>query len=183
MPQSTFQLEQRKFGNADRVLKEKTKRLEELQFQEKPGNMGAIKNLQQEIKFILEQEDIRWKQRGKQNWYRDGDRNTQFFHSWANHRRKVNQIVQIMDTEGRLWKKQHEIGQAFASFYQELFTAGDTTGVDVCLDGLEAYVTDEMNSKLLKEFTAGEVELALNQMHPLKSPGPDGFAACFYQKS
>jgi hypothetical protein len=38
-----------------------------------------------------------------------------------------------------------------------------------------------MNATLLKEFTSSEVEAALNQMHPLKSPGPDGFSACFYQ--
>jgi hypothetical protein len=44
-------------------------------------------------------------------------------------------------------------------------------------------VTANMNSMLLLECTTEEVELALSQMHPLKSPSPDGFAACFYQKS
>lgn len=32
-----------------------------------------------------------------------------------------------------------------------------------------------------KEFTRVEIEEALQQMEPLKSPGPDGFGASFYQ--
>jgi hypothetical protein len=40
-----------------------------------------------------------------------------------------------------------------------------------------------INTNLLKTFTAAEVEGALAQMHPLKSLGPDGFSASFYQKS
>jgi hypothetical protein len=40
-----------------------------------------------------------------------------------------------------------------------------------------------MNAALLKPFVAKEVVVALGQMHPLKSPGPDGFSACFYQRS
>jgi hypothetical protein len=44
-------------------------------------------------------------------------------------------------------------------------------------------VTADMNSMLFHEYTMDEVELTLSQMHPLKSLGPNGFAACFYQKS
>jgi hypothetical protein len=48
---------------------------------------------------------------------------------------------------------------------------------------MEARVTEEMNIGMLRNFTETEVEIALKQMHPLKSPGPDGFSACFYQRS
>jgi hypothetical protein len=76
----------RKFGQAEETLKKKTKELELLQNGEDSSNQEAIKIQQAEIDFILEQEDIRWKQRSKQNWYKEGDRNTSFFHAWASHK-------------------------------------------------------------------------------------------------
>lgn len=41
----------------------------------------------------------------------------------------------------------------------------------------------KMNTQLVRRFEAAGVDLALSQMGPLKSPGPDGFAVCFYQQS
>jgi hypothetical protein len=52
------------------LLEEKTKALEILQKDEGPENVEAIKRLQGEIEYILKQEDVKWKQRGKQNWFR-----------------------------------------------------------------------------------------------------------------
>jgi hypothetical protein len=43
---------------------------------------------------------VKWKQRGKQNWFREGDRNTSFFHAWASHRKKINMIKKIKDEDG-----------------------------------------------------------------------------------
>ena len=40
---------------------------------------------------------------------------------------------------------------------------------------------DNTNRQLTKEFTAQEVELALKQMVPLKSPELDGMPLFFYQ--
>jgi hypothetical protein len=75
----------RKFGNVKKLVLAKTKELEELQIRESPAVILAIKLLQAEIGDLLEKEDLKWKQRAKQNWYRNGDRNTQYFHHWANH--------------------------------------------------------------------------------------------------
>ena len=52
-----------------------------------------------------------------------------------------------------------------------------------CLEGLEGRVNSDMNGRLLAAFTVEEVEIALGQMQPLKSPGPDGFVVGFYQNS
>jgi hypothetical protein len=54
-----------KYGCAEKAIKEKTKKLEILQKNEGVGDRLAIMKLQQEIDFLLEQEDTRWKQRAK----------------------------------------------------------------------------------------------------------------------
>lgn len=120
----------RKFGNTERQLKKKTKALEALQKNEGPGDIEAIKQLLREIEYILEQEDVRWNNWGKQNWYMNGDQNTPFFHAWATHRRKINHIKKIEDEEGREWGKPEEVRKAFIDFYQQLFTTEDVVRVD-----------------------------------------------------
>jgi exonuclease III len=172
-----------KYGNADKIIKEKTKELEALQLNEGPEHWGEISRLKAEIEFIMEQEDTKWKQRAKQNWYQNGDRNTPFFHAWADHRRRINHISRIVDEEGWIWSKKKEIPKAFIEFYQKLFTSEGTQGMEDCLASLEARVTPSMNDELMQEFTMEEVDVALSQMHPLKSPGPDRFSACFYQRA
>lgn len=69
--------------------------LKELQDHEETSNVDEIRSIQLEINTLLEQEDIRWKQRAKRTWYRCGDKNTKFFHTYANQRRKKNLIKSI----------------------------------------------------------------------------------------
>ena len=39
-----------------------------------------------------------------------------------------------------------------------------------------------MNQLLIQEFIREEIEVALDQMHPTKAPGPDGMSTIFFQK-
>lgn len=171
------------FRRNDDLVKEKTKLLAELQKQEGTEHLAVIKGLQKEIDSLLEFEDTRWKQRAKQNWYRDGDRNTPFFHAWASHRRRINTIKKVVDVKGWEWSNMEDVCNAFVSYYQNLFTTKGTMGKEEFLEGLPTCVTEAMNEGLICRFDILEVDQALAQMHPLKSSGPDGFSACFYQHS
>lgn len=114
----------KKFGSTDKLLKEKTALLEKLQQHEGPQNQFEIRGLQNEIALILDQEDLKWRQRAKQAWLSKGDRNTAYFHKWANQRRKSNRINHIKDEEGCEWRSKNEVNGAFVNYFQKLFTTG-----------------------------------------------------------
>ncbi|XP_062171134.1 uncharacterized protein LOC133876926 [Alnus glutinosa] len=172
-----------KFGKSYDLLRRKKDQLRAIQGRANGNSVQEIKALQMEINEILEREDLRCKQRTKQHWYRFGDRNTKFFHSWANQRRKINTIRSISDTEGRVWRRKEEVSRTFIEFYTQLFNSQTPSGIVDCLSVTDSRVSDDMNHKLLRPFTGDEVRCALFQMHPFKSPGPDGFSARFFQQS
>jgi hypothetical protein len=89
-----------------------------LQRRENPGVLAQIKQIQGEINKALEIEDIKWKQRAKRNWYRHEDRNTQYFHAWANHRRRSNFLSSIKDLSGAIWIEPKDMGLVFSNYFQ-----------------------------------------------------------------
>lgn len=54
--------------------------------------------------------------------------------------------------------------------------------METVLDPVERLVTPDMNQQLLQPYTPEEIKRALFQMHPSKSPGPDGMSPFFFQK-
>ncbi|XP_042980069.1 uncharacterized protein LOC122310254 [Carya illinoinensis] len=71
-------------GKKQRDIQGQLKLLLKMQDSNKGSNSAAIKVLQKEIDKSLEEENLKWKQREKQFWLRDGDRNSKFFHKCAN---------------------------------------------------------------------------------------------------
>jgi hypothetical protein len=78
------------------------KRIEVIQDSEGLWNIAEIKQLQQEVNLLLEKEDLRWKQREKEDWLKNGDRSTRYYHACANSRRQKNKIWSIRDEAGQI---------------------------------------------------------------------------------
>lgn len=121
-----------KYGKVEDNIKRKSDQLAALQRNESPALALQIKTLQREIDELLEFEDLKWKQRAKQHWLRFGDWNTAFFHSWVQHRRKINRIRSIADEQGIIWRKNRDIGKVFLSYYEGLFTSQSAGVVEDC---------------------------------------------------
>ena len=97
---------------------------------------------------------------------------------------KKNRILQVSDSYGRVMKDQEGIEGAFKKHFVEVLSSGEPT-LEMIQAGtkfIKAKVSKGMNDFLTKEVTREEIKTAVFQMSPYKSPGSDGFSACFYQK-
>ena len=144
------------------------------------GSMGReINKLRRVINDLLDSEEIIWQKLAKVQWLRLGDRNTKYFHSKASKRKKKNMILSLEDEEGNWCNTKEGIANIAISYFKKLYTTSYPTRVVEVIAIIPTRVTSEMNQSLIKEFTKEEKE-ALKQMHPIKTPGPNGMFAIFF---
>ena len=120
-------------------------------------------------------------QRSRNCWLRSGEHNTSFFHAKASNRHQQNAIHQIRDSEDTWQEDEGVIGRTFVEYFEQLFTSSQPDVSDKFIDAIHTKVTDRMNSRLLQEFQASEMERTLKQMHPMKAPRPDSMPPLFYR--
>lgn len=134
----------------------------------------------EKLNDILLQEETYWKQRAKLFWLREGDENTRFFHSSASARKKANHIHHLLDETGAKIEDNEGMGNIVKDYFKNIFTRADTGRV---LDrgNSPRVITEDQNKHLMEEMTFEEFTVAINQMHPDKSSGPDGLNPAFYQ--
>ena len=170
------------FGNVRRELEKKCKLLTQAKrVAINGGSVHTLKKLEQEINVLMDRESKLWRQRAKIQWLKDRDRNTIFFHSKASQRRRKNYIKGLYNHEGQWNTHPGRIADTILQFYQDLFTTSGPDSFEEILEQIPQVVSAYMNQELTREFMAKEIEIALKQMAPLKSPGPNAMPPLFYQ--
>ena len=132
---------------------------------------------------LLKQQEMMLKDKSRVKWLTDGDRNTEFFHTYLCVR-KSQRSISSMKISNVITSDRAAIKHHVLDFYQSLFSEqGSSNSIDYSIidDVVPSMVTDVENSALVTIPSSDEVKAAVFSLDPSSSPGPDGFSGHFYQ--
>jgi hypothetical protein len=120
-------------------------------------NNDAIVSTKQEINHLLLSEELHWRQRSRMVWLEVGDRNTKFFHHYANQRKRTNGIQGLRD-EANVWcDTEQQVEDIAVTYFQNIFTTSYPTRIEETLAAVDNVVSEEINQRLLLPYTPEEV--------------------------
>ena len=82
-------------------------------------NREKLHRSQVELRKHLQREEEFWKQKAGMEWFKEGERNTKFFHTIVKGRRKRMRINKIQNKEGEWLTQQEDIVEATIDFYKK----------------------------------------------------------------
>lgn len=92
------------------------------------GNLGLSiigrerkNNIKLEFSNKLNMEVISWKQKTREKWLKDGNKNTRYFHSLANYRRSVNYVEELLIGETSI-AGNIEMWEEAYNYFHNMFT-------------------------------------------------------------
>lgn len=139
-----------------------------------------IRGLEKELIRAVRREEVYWRTKSRIQWLRDGDKNTRFFHAQTLKRRRRNVIRGLEEDDGTWCTKETRIHDIAVDYFISLFSTDRPNTFLEILQCVPNRVGDMDNNLLTTAVTDVEIEIALFQMHPMKSPRPDGFNARFF---
>ncbi|XP_074323748.1 uncharacterized protein LOC141660660 [Apium graveolens] len=109
-------------------LQECRRLLRKLRSRRDMGGIHQYNEVRSEYLKLLERQEVYWKQRAKQHWLREGDKNTRIFHRFASVRRKNNRIERIKDADGNWQETSEAIQRVIEGYFMDLFASSNADG-------------------------------------------------------
>lgn len=100
---------------------------------------------------LLQQEDSYWRQRAKAHWFKDGDRNTKYFHASATARKKVNKILSLETDHGVIVTDSAGMSDVARNYFVDLFQQKQSNTAPV-VTIVRSAISHDDNIQLIASF-------------------------------
>lgn len=155
------------FGRINIKIKSVMEEVKKLDEKARAGGLNATEEdnrnyLRGEVERLLISEEIRWRQKSRAQWLKEGDRNTKFFHKMESIHKNANQISNLW-IEGQLIEERGDIKEGIVGFYSKLYS--DSGDWRPSLDGAFFKLLGVKDRGMLElPFSEEEVVVALRSM-------------------
>lgn len=106
-------------------------------------NRLELRNAEKELMQYYKIEEEYWKQNAGMTWFKDGDRNTKFFHSYVIGRRRKLIINEIKNAKDAILKETREIGDEAVRVFKEQFSEQGTSEEYIMIYNLPKLITED----------------------------------------
>uniref|UniRef100_A0A803PU22 Reverse transcriptase zinc-binding domain-containing protein n=1 Tax=Cannabis sativa TaxID=3483 RepID=A0A803PU22_CANSA len=144
-----------------------------------PENSLLEADILLEIDEVSKRQCSIWRQKSREIWLKEGDRNTRFFHASTVIRRKRNFIGAITNNGIDWISGRTQIGDYFINHFGDVFCSSNPSFGNALSNLIAPCISGDMNSDSSRVPSPEEVRLLVWSMGPLKSPGPDGMPGFF----
>ncbi|KAL6224831.1 hypothetical protein ACLB2K_003686 [Fragaria x ananassa] len=121
-----------------------------------------------------------WREKSRQQWLAEGDRNTSYFHAMCRVR-KAQSSITLLREGSQVFEDCASIQNHILDYYTNIFAKDkgchDTGLVSRVIPSL---VIEEENNRLIEVPSSDEIWSAIKSMDPDSAPGPDGFNGHFF---
>ena len=138
-------------------------------------------SLSLELDGWLANDDMKWNQKSRELWVKEGDRNTRYFHLSTIIRRRRNCISEIKLDDGSWINSREEIQNYFIDNFEALYQTSFPPILDDLSNLIKPCVSDLANESLCRILFREEIKKVVFSMKSLKAPGPDDFPTLFYK--
>ncbi|XP_072074464.1 uncharacterized protein [Arachis hypogaea] len=175
------------FGNIFRKKRRLLNRIQGIQKSRLYGRNkfldGLEKDLSEELKKILDQEEIFWLQKSRQKWLVEGDRNTKYFHTKTLVRRRKNKIVKLRNNNGIWCEEIKAVKSIVSNFFTDLYRDERPKRPTIRCSWQYKRLEEEQKQMLERMPIPSEIEEAIHSIGSLKAPGEDGYPALFFKEN
>uniref|UniRef100_A0A803P5W9 Reverse transcriptase domain-containing protein n=1 Tax=Cannabis sativa TaxID=3483 RepID=A0A803P5W9_CANSA len=173
----------RNFDNLDETICNLERRLHWLQQQPICEKFCLEEqNIHLDLEETWKKKESMWRQKSREYWLKLGDRSTKFFYASAAIRRRRNKVWCSQDKEGRLRENPKEISGIINGYFTDLCTSFNPEIPNDLEKMYDNKIDEEVNRNLTSISLFEEIKEVVFNIHPLKSPGPDGLPGCFFRK-
>ena len=139
------------FGNSRERIKELEAKIARLQVSNRTReNLKLEASLNLELDDWLEREDLKWKQKSREFWTKESDRNTRFFHLSTLVRRRRNCINEIKLEDGSWINTREEIQNYFNENFKSLYQSKCNDVPEDLENLIEPCISEEENEELCR---------------------------------